>query len=78
LLFFPSGICPEDLSLFLESQFKGMKVKKLTLGVAEPKLGAAITEALAIACNHIGPIPEILRGLYKLYAYAWIKDHPEG
>lgn len=39
-------------------------MKKLTLGVAEPKLGAAITEALAISCNHIGPIPEILRGLF--------------
>uniref|UniRef100_A0A8D8Y2Y2 Nucleolar protein 56 n=2 Tax=Cacopsylla melanoneura TaxID=428564 RepID=A0A8D8Y2Y2_9HEMI len=57
------GICPEDLQVFLEAQFKGMKVKKLTIGVAEPKLGAAITEALAISCNHVGPVPEILRGI---------------
>lgn len=57
------GICPEDLSLFLESQFQGLKLKKITLGVSEPKLGAAITEALGVSCNHIGPVPEILRGI---------------
>jgi nucleolar protein 56 len=58
------GIVPEDLSVFLDSTLpKPGKKEKLTLGVADPKLGAAITEALKITCTHIGVVPEIIRGV---------------
>lgn len=58
-----SGIVPKDLLLFLDTTLpKPGKKEKLTLGVADAKLGAAITEALSIQCNHIGPVPEIIRG----------------
>ncbi|XP_026469119.1 nucleolar protein 56 [Ctenocephalides felis] len=58
------GIVPKDLLLFLDTTLpKPGKKEKLTLGVADAKLGAAITEALSIQCNHIGPVPEIIRGI---------------
>ena len=66
----PSGILSEDLHLFLETNMPkpGKKGTKFTLGVIEPKLGAAITEALAISCNHIGVVPEIIRGIRVHFA----------
>jgi len=58
------GIVPEDLSVFLDTTLpKVSKKEKLTLGVADAKLGAAIGEALSIQCSHIGAVPEILRGV---------------
>ncbi|CAG9797450.1 unnamed protein product [Chironomus riparius] len=58
------GIVPEDLSVFLDTTLpKVAKKQKLTLGVADAKLGAAIGEALSIQCSHIGAVPEILRGV---------------
>lgn len=58
------GIVPEELSLFLDSTVpKVSKKGKLTLGVADAKLGAAISEALGIQCSHIGAVPEIIRGI---------------
>lgn len=64
------GILSEDLHLFLETNMPkpGKKGTKFTLGVIEPKLGAAITEALAISCNHIGVVPEIIRGIRVHFA----------
>lgn len=57
------GIVPDDLALFLESNLPAKsKKEKFTLGVADPKLGAAIAEALKISCSHIGAVPEIIRG----------------
>ncbi|CAB0044611.1 unnamed protein product [Trichogramma brassicae] len=55
------GVVPEDLQLFLDTNIT--KKKKAVLGVAEPKLGASITEALKIKCDHTGAIPEIIRGI---------------
>jgi len=46
--------------VFLQTNF--VKPKKAVLGVAEPKLAAAITEALNVQCNHLGAVPEIIRG----------------
>lgn len=46
----------------------GKKSAKVTLGVIEPKLGAAITEALGFSCNHIGVVPEIIRGIRVHFA----------
>ncbi|XP_058452057.1 nucleolar protein 56 [Malaya genurostris] len=58
------GIVPEDLSGFLDSVLpKASKSNKFTLGVADPKLGAALAETLNIQCSHIGAVPEILRGV---------------
>lgn len=56
------GIVPQDLALFLDDSIS-KKSKKTTLGVADAKLGAAISEALGIQCSHIGAVPEILRGI---------------
>ncbi|KAL7302177.1 hypothetical protein TKK_0005400 [Trichogramma kaykai] len=55
------GVVPEDLQLFLDTNIT--KKKKAILGVTEPKLGASITEALKIKCDHTGAIPEIIRGI---------------
>jgi nucleolar protein 56 len=58
------GIVPEDLQLFLDSIIpKANKKEKIILGITDPKLGASITEALQIKCDHTGAIPEILRGI---------------
>ena len=64
------GILSEDLHLFLETNMPkpGKKGGKITLGVIEPKLGAAITEALGISCNHVGAVPEIIRGIRVHFA----------
>lgn len=57
------GIIPEDLQHFLDITLpKSSKKDKVTLGVADPKLGAAITEALGVSCNHVGVVPEVIRG----------------
>lgn len=57
------GIVPNDLAIFLDGIFSTLKKKKCTLGVADPKLGAAITEAIGVQSTHIGVVPEILRGI---------------
>lgn len=58
------GILPEDLQHFVDITVpKSKKKSKVTLGVADPKLGAAVTESMGISCNHIGAVPEILRGI---------------
>ncbi|XP_055617423.1 nucleolar protein 56 [Toxorhynchites rutilus septentrionalis] len=58
------GIVPDDLSVFLDSVLpKQSKSNKFTLGVADPKLGAALAEATGIQCSHIGAVPEVLRGI---------------
>lgn len=63
----PTGIVPEDLNLFLEGALpKRKKRGKCILGVLDPKLGAAISEALEIPCSHTGAVPEILRGIFSL------------
>lgn len=63
------GILPEELSVFLDSTLpKSQKKGKVTLGVADAKLGAAIAEQLSIQCSHIGAVPEILRGVRMHFA----------
>lgn len=56
------GLVPEDLQQFLDINVP--KKKKVTLGVSDSKLGAAVTEVLGIQCTHIGVVPEVLRGLF--------------
>ncbi|XP_069679010.1 nucleolar protein 56 [Periplaneta americana] len=58
------GVLPEDLQLFLETHFpKPKKKDKAILGVSDPKLGASINEATGIVCQHVGVVPEIVRGI---------------
>uniref|UniRef100_A0A182P562 Nucleolar protein 56 n=1 Tax=Anopheles epiroticus TaxID=199890 RepID=A0A182P562_9DIPT len=58
------GLVPDDLSGFLDTTLpKRSQQKPITLGVADAKLGAAISEALDVQCSHIGAVPEILRGI---------------
>nr|XP_033340792.1 nucleolar protein 56-like [Megalopta genalis] len=58
------GVVPEELLLFLDSTIpKSGKKDKVILGVLDPKLGASISEALNIKCDHTGVIPEIIRGI---------------
>ncbi|XP_018576016.1 nucleolar protein 56 [Anoplophora glabripennis] len=58
------GILPEDLQQFLDITIpKGGKKNKVTLGVSDPKLSAAITEGLGLNCTHVGAVPEVIRGI---------------
>ncbi|BFF90493.1 nucleolar protein 56 [Drosophila madeirensis] len=57
------GIVPQDLLHFLDDFFAKLKKKKCTLGIADAKLGAAITEAIGVQCSQVGVVPEILRGV---------------
>ncbi|CAL4141894.1 unnamed protein product [Meganyctiphanes norvegica] len=58
------GILTDDLQAFLETNLpKTTKKGQIQLGVADPKLGAAINEALDMSITHIGVVPEILRGI---------------
>jgi len=57
------GIVPQDLLTFLDDFFAKLKKKQCTLGIADAKLGAAITEAIGVQCSHFGVVPEILRGV---------------
>ncbi|KAJ9583605.1 hypothetical protein L9F63_022049, partial [Diploptera punctata] len=57
------GIMPGDLQLFLETNLpKSKSKKKVILGVSDPKLGSSINELLGINCQHIGVVPEVIRG----------------
>lgn len=68
------GTLPEDLSTFLENNLPASKKKSVVvLGVADPKLGSAIQEALGIQCSHTDAVPEILRGV-RLHAAQLIPD----
>ncbi|XP_012287627.1 nucleolar protein 56 [Orussus abietinus] len=56
------GILPDDLKLFLDSSVP-KNGKKVVLGISDPKLGASITEALSLKCDHTGVVPELVRGI---------------
>jgi len=55
------GVITDDLKLFLDTNVP--KDNGVVLGVIDSKLSAAINEACAIKCSHIGVVPEILRGI---------------
>ncbi|KAL0121187.1 hypothetical protein PUN28_008695 [Cardiocondyla obscurior] len=66
------GIVTEDLKIFLDSTFGGLSKQDVVLGVADPKLGANITETLNIKCDHINAVPEIIRGI-RLHFHNLVK-----
>ena len=58
----------EDLRLFVETNVpKSKKKHKVTLGVCDAKIGAAISEELGVSCQHTGVVPEIVRGIVTLH-----------
>lgn len=64
------GIVTEELQVFLDTSFpKSQKKNKHVLGVADPKLGAAINEAVGIQCDHTGIVPEVIRGIIHLFLF---------
>ncbi|NXW56292.1 NOP56 protein, partial [Eurystomus gularis] len=65
------GILHEDLRLLLETSMPAKK-KKALLGVADPKIGAAILEELGYQCQTGGVVAEILRGI-RLHFHALVK-----
>lgn len=59
-----SGVIHDDLKVFLETNIPvGKKKSKVSLGVSDAKLGAAIQEACQISCETGGIVNEIVRGI---------------
>merc|ERR1711963_1293974 len=52
---------------FLQSNMP-KKVKKVTMGVLDPKLGAAVSETIGVKVSHVGVVPEIIRGIRLHFA----------
>merc|ERR1739848_765910 len=61
------GLCTDQLKFFLQANMP-KKAKKVTMGVLDPKLGAAISEAIGVKVSHVGVVPEIIRGLRLQFA----------
>jgi len=61
------GLCSDQLKFFLQSNMP-KKVKKVTIGVLDAKLGAAVSEAIGVKVSHIGVVPEIIRGIRLHFA----------
>ncbi|XP_067837932.1 nucleolar protein 56 [Heptranchias perlo] len=58
------GIVHEDMRLLLETNMPASsKKKKVILGVADPKIGAAVQEEIGIQCQTGGVVAEIIRGV---------------
>jgi RNA processing factor Prp31 len=60
------GLLPDLLRNFLETHLpksSSIKKSKVTLGVADNKIGQAIAEELHIKCDHTGVVPELIRGI---------------
>merc|ERR1712001_40952 len=61
------GLCTDQLKFFLQANMP-KKVKKVTMGVLDPKLGAAVSETIGVKVSHVGEGPEIIRGLRLHFA----------
>jgi len=61
------GLCTDQLKFFLQANMP-KKAKKVTMGVLDPKLGAAISEAIGVKVSHVGVVPEIVRGIRLHFA----------
>ena len=60
------GVVGEDLRAFLEAnapRAKAGKEAKFVIGVAEPKIGTAIQDALSLPCNSNETVLELTRGI---------------
>jgi len=61
------GLCTDQLKFFLQANMP-KKAKKVTMGVLDPKLGAAVSEAIGVKVSHVGVVPEIIRGIRLHFA----------
>jgi len=61
------GLCTDQLKFFLQANMP-KKAKKVTMGVLDPKLGAAVSEAICVKISHVGVVPEIIRGIRLHFA----------
>lgn len=63
------GKLPEDLRAFLEENLpsKEKKRRKIILGVADARIGSAITEEFNVTCSFTDIVPEIMRGIRYHY-----------
>lgn len=63
------GRLPDDLKLFLEENLpsKEKKRRKIILGVADSRIGSAITDEFNVTCSFSDVVPEILRGIRYHY-----------
>ncbi|XP_069043549.1 nucleolar protein 56 isoform X3 [Lepisosteus oculatus] len=67
------GVVHADLKLLLETSLPAAgKKKKVVLGVADAKIGAALQEELGLSCQAGGVVAEILRGV-RLHFHALVK-----
>ncbi len=56
------GVATESLKVFLQGNLP-KKLKKVTLGVLDAKLGGIVAEEVGVKVSHIGVVPEIVRGI---------------
>lgn len=63
----------DELRNFLELSFQNSKAKEFFVGVADPKLGASISEGTKIVCRSNEFIQELLRGV-RFHFERFIKD----
>jgi len=61
------GLCTDQLKFFLQANMP-KKAKKVIMGVLDPKLGAAVSEAIGVKVSHVGVVPEIVRGIRLHFA----------
>lgn len=62
------GVASDQLRNFVTTNLP-KKLKKFVLGVADPKLGGALTDQLpGLKVSHIGVVPEIIRGIRTHFA----------
>ena len=55
---------------------KSGKKEKVVVGVGDSKIGAAIAEDLGIKCQHVGVVPEVLRGTYCVVQEGHTQHNP--
>lgn len=58
------GVVHDDLKVFLESNVPtGKKKSKVSLGISDAKIGAAIQESCGICCEYDPTVLEVIRGI---------------
>lgn len=65
------GLLPDLLRDFLETHLEAAKSKKKSktaLGVADFRIGQAISEVVGCKCDHTGIVPELVRGIRLHFA----------
>ncbi|XP_019736148.1 nucleolar protein 56 [Hippocampus comes] len=66
------GVVHADLKLFLETNVPQSRKKKATLGVGDPKIGAALQEEFGFSIQTGGVVAELTRGI-RLHFHSLVK-----